>query len=202
MSRKLDSQRYEELKVAAADLIEDYGIEYPLDPFRLATNLGMSVTVYEHGLPDLGSLCDSRDGITVPVVTRLGIAYHTYLNGRQAYVRQRFTMAHELAHVWLNHLQADFSLALDTAEGEANFFASYLLAPDALVLEWIPNITIQAIASTFHISDEAAGLTHKRVMRAMNLWPTLREYDQRILDSAAKRADAAWMAELQATDSA
>ena len=41
MTRKLAYRRYEELKSLAADLIEDYALSYPLDPFELAATLGV-----------------------------------------------------------------------------------------------------------------------------------------------------------------
>jgi len=51
VSRKLPYRRYEELKSLAADLIEDYALSYPLDPFEIAATLGVHVTVHEFGLP-------------------------------------------------------------------------------------------------------------------------------------------------------
>ena len=41
MSRKLTSRRYEEVKALGADLIEDYELVYPLEPFEIADVLGV-----------------------------------------------------------------------------------------------------------------------------------------------------------------
>lgn len=83
-------------------------------------------------------------------------------------LRQCFTLVHEIAHVWLDHLRADASLTDELAEGEANFLAGYLLAPDALVITWAPELTIWTIAEAFHISEDAAKVAHARVLRALN----------------------------------
>ena len=41
MSRILTSRRYEEVKALGADLIEDYELAYPLEPFEIADVLGV-----------------------------------------------------------------------------------------------------------------------------------------------------------------
>ena len=41
VSRKLTSRRYEEVKALGADLIEDYELVYPLEPFEIADVLGV-----------------------------------------------------------------------------------------------------------------------------------------------------------------
>ena len=70
MTRKLPYRRYEELKSLAADLIEDYELSYPLDPFEVAATLGMHVTVHEFGLPPAAWFCGTTDGYTTPSRTR------------------------------------------------------------------------------------------------------------------------------------
>lgn len=66
-----------------------------------------------------------------------------FLNGTQAPVRQRFTLAHELGHAWCGH---DGTLAVDTYatlggktttpyEVQANAFAAEFLVPKAALLE-------------------------------------------------------------------
>lgn len=46
MSRKLTSSRYEEVKALGADLIEDYELVYPLEPFEIADVLGVHVAIH------------------------------------------------------------------------------------------------------------------------------------------------------------
>lgn len=190
MTRKLPHRRYEELKALAADLIEDYGPRYPLDPFQIASILGVRVIVHRGGLPAAALLCSTTDGYTIPVQTEHGVKFEVHLNGATSPVRQRFTLMHELAHIWLDHLRADESLSEDSAEAEANFLANYLLAPDVLVLEWVPNLTVGGISQKFELSGEAAGHTQRRVMRMLNTKAQGREYDRRIHSSAALRGSA------------
>lgn len=62
MSRMLSHRRYEELKALGADLIEDYALAYPLDPFEIADLMGVHVTVHEHGLPPAAAwFCSTTD---------------------------------------------------------------------------------------------------------------------------------------------
>jgi Zn-dependent peptidase ImmA (M78 family) len=94
---------------------------------------------------------------------------------------------HELAHIWLDHVRVDVND--DRAEAEANFLASYLLAPDALVVAWVPDLEVAAIAREFGISDEAARLAHGRVMRANTQKALGKPHDQRIMKVATRRVD-------------
>lgn len=187
MSRKLEHRRYEEIKSLGADLIEDYELVYPLEPLEVAATLGVHVVIHIDWLPLMTQVCRTVDGCTEQVDSRLGQKFQVHTNGAMHPLRQRFTLAHELSHVWLEHLRSDAPVPDEQAEGEANFLASYLLAPDALILAWVPDLTISGIAQVFRISDEAAQLSHSRVMRAQNMNAIGRPHDLRILASATRR---------------
>lgn len=187
MTRKLSYRRYEQLKGLGADFIEDYELSYPLDPFEIAALLGVHVTVHEQGLPPTARFCSTTDGYTVPVQSAHGLKFQVHLNGVTSPPRQRFTLMHEIAHVWLDHPRADGLVSEDVAEAEANFLAAYLLAPDTLVVAWVPQLTVAGIAQEFQVSDEAAGIIHGRVVRALNANAQGRDYDRRIASSAVKR---------------
>ena len=90
MSRKLPYRRYEELKSLAADLIEDYALSYPLDPFEIAATLGVHVTVHEFGLPPAAWFCGTTDGYTTPVQSVHGVKFKAHLNGATSLLRRRF----------------------------------------------------------------------------------------------------------------
>ena len=189
MSRKLASSRYQEIKALGADLIEDYEVVYPLEPFEIADVLGVHVAIHVEGLPVTAQRFSTSDGYTEPVASRNGWKFRIHINGSTPAIRQRFTLMHELAHVWLDHLCADATLTDERAEGEANFLANYLLAPDALVVMWTPELSISAIAQVFQMSDEAAELAHGRVMRAVNRSAIGRPHDHRIAASATRRIE-------------
>lgn len=186
MSRKLPGAEYERLKREGADLIEDYGLAYPLDLRALAAAFGAQVIIHPVSLPPDAGICGTTDGFTEVVTTSRGPGYKIHMNGARHLSRQRFTLMHELAHIWLNHLfGADASL--DTLEAEANFFANYVLAPDALVIAWCPGRTVAEIASVFQMSDDAARIAFERVVRATQHVRADKPHDRRIRDGATLR---------------
>lgn len=187
MRRKLVPGRYEELKASIADLIEDYGLTYPLRPLELADALGAQVVWYQFGLPLIATALRTDDGFTEPVKTSYGHAFRMHVNGQQPAIRQRFTVAHECGHIWLDHLVGRAARSRDVMEVEANFFAGYLLAPDALIQQWVPSLTVDDIAATFEISGEAAAIAHRRYLNALNLNVVGRPHDQRIAAAATRR---------------
>lgn len=103
MSRKLASRRYEELKDIAADLIEDYGFAYPLQPLQIADTWGVRVTLHRQWPPGFASAVGTDDGFTVPVESTHGTRFEVHLNAAMPPVRQRFTCVHELSHIGLKH---------------------------------------------------------------------------------------------------
>lgn len=182
-------RRYEELKSLAADLIEDYALSYPLDPLEIAATLGVHVRVHEFGLPPMAWFCGTTDGYTTPVQSKNGLKFKVHLNGATSLLRRRFTLMHEIAHIWLGHPTASETLRENVAEAEANFLAAYLLAPDALVVAWVQDLTVANIARQFQVSDEAAGIIHHRVLRMLNRNAGRRSYDRRIASSAVRLLD-------------
>jgi hypothetical protein len=200
VKRILSHHRYEQLKALAADFIEDYALCYPLDPFEIAAVLGLHVAVHAGGLPPAASFCSTDDGYTVALLSAHGPKYQIHLNGVKPLLRQRFTLMHEISHVWLGHLHKDGLVEDHQQEAEANFFASYLLAPDQLVLSWVPELTVAGIAEKFQVSREAAGLIHGRVLRMLNTGARRRDYDRRIASAGAQRvrsADASSVPEIE-----
>ena len=189
MNRLLPSTRYEELKNLAADLIEDYELAYPLDPWEIATILGIHVVVHPDGLPKyIARLCSTEDGYTAPVESANGVKYVVHLNGQAPPMRQRFTLMHEIAHIWLDHPRLDLGNTDECKEGEANFLGSYLLAPDPLVTAWVPRFTIAEISDEFQVSEEAASIIYHRVLRSINASVHNSSLNARILASATRRA--------------
>ena len=107
-------------------------------------------------LPCLLSVVEERAGL--PVVVSAALPGHVagacwrgeqstvlWVNGRQPAVRQRFTLAHELAHAWCRHdgaLEVDSWATLSGVtttpyEVQANAFAAELLVPRAVMEEVI-----------------------------------------------------------------
>lgn len=109
---------------------------------------------------------------------RDGRSYKTYINGQKTFLiiydekpywRWRFTIAHELGHILLGHLN-DSRLEIDRGgidskfyqklENEADVFAGNFLAPPILIHEKLTSYPFpypdSTISNTFHISQSAA----------------------------------------------
>lgn len=186
MSRILSSVRYEQLQDIAADLIEDYGFEYPLQPLRIAEVLGVRVNMVWQWSADLAHVCGTVDGFTVPVDSTHGMTFEIHLNAAMPPVRQRFTAIHELSHIILEHPFRSVWFSEDVCEAEANHLASYLLAPDALVSAWVPTLGVAGVARQFAISQEAARLAQAWVLRAQNRGFSNHVRDRCILAAASR----------------
>jgi Zn-dependent peptidase ImmA (M78 family) len=119
---------------------------------------GLGIPVVVAALPEGIAGCCWRDGDQVVL----------WVNGTQAAVRQRFTLAHELGHVRCGH-DTDLPVetyetiggkSTDSREVQANAFAAELLAPAQGVrdsLDGEPSLeTVVLIAARFGISPIAA----------------------------------------------
>lgn len=145
--------RLADLERSASKLLETHGVKRPPVPVdRIAQGLGVRIAREPFDGDLSGMLYREPKGTTVIVI-----------NSRNAPTRQRFTIAHEIAHL-LHHeptLQVDrpisvrfrnenSSLALDRDEIEANQFAAALL----MKREWVLEDAQQLVDKSPNISDE------------------------------------------------
>lgn len=182
MSRLLPSERYEELKVEVADLIEDYELSYPLDLWELATRLRIPVRLASWSETPFPSPC-GNDGFTIADEDPNGLVHTIVVNSDMPKVRQRFTLGHELGHIWLEHLH-DPDRDENVEESEANFFASYLLAPTPVVNMALAAPSPEGIAQKFDMSRQAAMRAFERVCRDRRFNARVKAYYQRIANAA------------------
>lgn len=164
MTRRADKVR---ARAAARALLDDHGIKTPPIPIeRIARSLGIRIE-YAPLDGDLSGLACIRDG--VPIVG---------MNALHAPSRQRFTLAHELAHVQLHrrHLEhavhvdrgplrrdARAAEGLDPIEIEANTFAAELLMPPDIIASALGGRAVDledddavvALARRFRVSPAA-----------------------------------------------
>lgn len=140
----------------AIDVLKDYwDFTLPVDPKAIAEKIGIEVRPAGPGTPPSESGHYSyRDG--KPLIT---------YNPTDSPVRQRFTIAHEIAH----HVHGDIDAPRDTSasfnsgvrdprEVAANRFAAALLMPTALVKHMIyeEKITdLKSLARIFGVSTAA-----------------------------------------------
>lgn len=152
----------------AEELLTDLGERLPPVPVEaIAVERGIEIQ-RRPGSPDISGLLYREDGRVV-----IG------LNDDDGFVRQRFTIAHELGHFFLHegneviHIDRDLRVNLRTREShggeerEANWFAAALLMPRELVRRVATEISegrrqsdetlIGALAERFEVSRQAMG---------------------------------------------
>lgn len=127
---RLPSKRYNEIKRIVADLFEDYDVRtIPIDVFGLAEKMGIEI-VY-------ASKCSQNCSVAVLKNVESCVAYNDVLQKYVVYIddvntrkkRQKFSLAHEIIHIVLNH-----ETQSEKNESEANFGAAYLLCPTSLTI--------------------------------------------------------------------
>ncbi len=142
---------YEALALTSADSL-------PVDPAAVAEHFGIKLTdyatcaryyscsmeqLYQRGALGLSFLDDS-DGVYVIAINE-NVRYQ---------LRQRWSLAHELGHILLHHVDSDSTLT-EAEERAADEFAAALLAP-LTVLHFCGVSSAAEIASMCRISDAAA----------------------------------------------
>jgi Zn-dependent peptidase ImmA (M78 family) len=105
----------------------------------------------EHELEVVRFPLESVDGILVVVEDQPTIGF----NPSMAWVRRRFTIAHEIGHLLLGHTCTDPDLDNDP-EAEANQFAAELLMPLAILkVDYKHERNLEKLAAKYIVSKEA-----------------------------------------------
>ncbi len=133
-------------------------------------NMSNDINLYRNS--DFKLLKDGESGMTVVENKCYNIVYNDNENSR----RCRFTIAHELGHIFLGHLLINtpayrtFAIR-DNNESAANVFARDLLSP-ACVLHELQAVNAVDIAKLCNISKEAAEYREKRMreLEMRNAW--------------------------------
>lgn len=165
-----DYARYDYCNKRACDFLEQYEIKsFPIDVEKIILNNGWGLTKYSELMNvfscDLNKVIQclgSKDGYTQLDDDNYSIAYN---DAEQLGNRKRFTLMHEIGHIYLNHL-VDFeatrlyrgSLTKEeniVLENEANAFARNVLVPTAM-LEHLKDKSIYGISQQFRITEKAA----------------------------------------------
>lgn len=137
----------------------------PIDPLQILKRCkNTAVHTYEEIMPECGVsdhsffcalVMENKDAVTVRRDFDGRAAYELFYNARADRRRMRFTLAHELGHILLNHRQEE-----SWEEKEADYFAAQLLAPrpvfNALALCGVDPSNPEFIARTFLLSKSAA----------------------------------------------
>lgn len=130
----------------------------PVDINSIANKLGIEVRFLSWSESDLVGQATLENGRRI-----------IYVNPNDSFVRQRFTLAHELAHHILNHVTPDKPYSRDVRytfngddeslkERDANRLAAEILMPEYAIRYSIDkeNIrTIENLALKFNVSEQA-----------------------------------------------
>lgn len=141
---------YQNARDSVWQLLIDLGIsELPINTVKVCAELGIKLHYYEP--------TDESDGMSCYIN---GVP-HIFVSSAVSPERRRFTAAHEIGHIVLNHVgkfklvNREPSPTDNPVEQAANVFASCLLAP-ACVL-WVCNVrTAEQIQELCQISRTAA----------------------------------------------
>ena len=136
-------------------------LSLPINPSQLAKQNDVSIISYAT-LEKLGvkKIPVSKDGFSF-VMNGIKIAYNGAIEPLE---RQRFTLIHELCHIWLGHLETP-PANKDLAERQADSIASELLCP-LLVLHLCGVTTPADIKDLCGVSQSAAQIAFKNLCKA------------------------------------
>jgi Zn-dependent peptidase ImmA (M78 family) len=155
-------------------VLEQYSKQFPVPIMDIAKALGLKVYLTSK-FPDKKSGQINKDNGS----------YSVYLNAYHPYTRNRFTLAHEIAHLKLHrayldkqkeiedfvgqtynlsHLSRDKGQARDQREVEADQLAAEILMPaEEFAKVWDGKKTVEEVAEYFGVSTSAAD-TRARVL--------------------------------------
>lgn len=140
----IDSPRFDFVYDKACEFLLSAGVcSLPVDPYKLISQKKWGLVTYTRlcslvpggaSVDDIIAACRSSDGFTVFSKGNYCIAYNDTIRVKS---RIAFTLMHEAGHIICGHFSGNGPLLLDNEykafETEANFFASNVLAPAAVV---------------------------------------------------------------------
>lgn len=159
----MTSREYKRIEGREREVLETYTTEYPVKLGQLAKDLGISIKV-----------SSMSTGISGQIMKE-GNSYSIRVNRHEARERQRFTIAHELAHFFLHKAIIDSSPdgirdnvlyrsgEPERIEYEANRLAADIVMPMPLVEQIlredfngvVTEATIESLAARFQVSKAA-----------------------------------------------
>ncbi len=174
----LSPSRYEELNREVADLMETYGVgRCPLDVFALASRMGVVLRPYS-SIPlakRQAFLHASKDAFTIaPGEYEVDTTFICY-NQNANKGRMKQSIAHEIAHIWLEHPSDD-----EPYETEAEYFAAYMLAPIPIIIK-LKLASAPEVRNCFQISYEAARIALERANNRCRCGKAGFEYEYEII---------------------
>lgn len=172
-------EKYKKTRNAAWEIMIDYNIKsLPVQMQKLCSDMGIDIFNYQSGselikILKLERNAHDNDGFTIKVNEKYIIFYDDTI---KPHGRSRFTLAHELGHIVLGHIESNNiscrnratmwnkgeHSAINKLEAQANIFASRLLAP-AFVLHELHIDTIDKMMTLTGLSRQASLIRLQRM---------------------------------------
>ena len=173
----LKRARQIEIEVEAVSLLQDLGINrYPMSVQDLAEGLGIELVKYSTLSDEERTLARAASDDAFHVRTADFYETRIVLDDCVGayYFRSRFSGAHEIGHIWLEHRE-------DTAdrEAEANYFAGYILVPHPLVLT---ASACGSVSDLFGVSGQCADFAQDQARVRLGEGGPKRPHEKWLLD--------------------
>ena len=160
-----------EINSAAISLRREFGIDIysPVDIFSLINNRDDLTLVFYPMSERISGICVRDENNKIIAV-----------NSNTTYGRQRFTIAHELYHLFFHEdfksivCSKDLEKEKDPMEKEADMFASYFLAPYEALRDYIKN-RLKKQNTSLEIADIVRIEQHFGLSRQATLWRLINE---------------------------
>lgn len=131
---------YDKIKLAALHVYRKCNIcRFPINCFDILTHYGLTAKKYEDLPPKKKAACLELSSDSCAIGSTI------YYNSQMLEHRIRFSLMHELGHI----------LLFTNLEEEANFFASYILAP-RIAIKYTECKNETDVAKIFNLSNEAS----------------------------------------------
>lgn len=175
---RLSDERYEEIKEEVVNIYEELHItKFPIFAMDVCQGLGITLKSYNHfNERTFNSVIRaSEDGI----VLKIDNHYKIFYNLSKSRGRIRSTVFHEIGHIRLRYIVHD-----EENEAEANFFASYLLAPPPLINYF--NLKYEEeIMEKFWTTHKLASFSLDRYYKWLHFSPNeFTEYEKKLIKLA------------------
>lgn len=191
----MKSADYERIKKIIGNIYEensDFLIDVPIDVFKLAQKMGFKLIRASerlklgiHKVIEYQEINANKNvfGLTFfDIKQNCYVVYFDDVNAGE--MKQRFSVAHEIGHITLGHVDKNCENSLE-AEREANYFAGYLMFPECLsnnniIFEKLFN-NIELIKRLFGLADDTAIIKNRHLYNRHSLLDTYYyEYEKNI----------------------
>ena len=151
---------------------------YPIDCFTIAEKLYYKLRPYSSLSPKeyeeaMEFDIDGFSRVEVDSITHMN-RYVIYYNDKLNFGRMRWTIFHEIGHVYLGHHDNPDSSNSSLEEAEADFFAKYAIAPPPLINATKCKSALD-ISNTFCASLQASSNLYNYYQKWLNFGP--QEYE-------------------------